>query len=82
MVKIDKDGTLTVRDLLEAFASSAVDPDAPVVTGMLDVHGHLQRITGVKLHVASGAVIIDGDSHSGCVNEEELAADEELADLL
>jgi len=79
--KINGDETLTVRDLLEALASDAVHPDAPVVTAVLDLNGYLQNLSGIRLHVASGAVVLDSGKHSGCANEEEVS-DDELVHLL
>jgi hypothetical protein len=79
--EIDKGGTLTVRELLEALTSSAVDPDAPVLTTTLDLHGWPQRIARVKLHRASGAVLLDATQHAGSPCEDELGPDDDVADL-
>lgn len=37
------DGTLTLREIMGAFASSAIDPDAPVLMGVSEVDGTKRR---------------------------------------
>jgi hypothetical protein len=80
---IIKNGTLTLRELMEAFASSAIDPDAPVLMGVSEWDKtSLLSVVSVKLHKDSGAVILDCSAGDNGPCGSDLDPADELIEIL